>query len=170
MAAPRDPGFSGTVFRQSSPRHAEITNHTLAASSRAGGRFNVGFGAIYLSLDPETPFRELRRHCARAGIDVSALLPRTLFAVEARLQRVLDLTDWAVRAAWSLETTALLGDDWEPCQEVARRARDAGYEAIRFPSATGTGENIAVFLDRLAAGSCLRILREEALRPGAGVP
>ncbi len=41
-----------------------------------------------------------------------------------------------------------------------------GYEAIRFPSATGAGENLAIFLDRLAAGSYIRIIREQEVRPG----
>lgn len=166
MAASRDPGFAGTVFRQSSPRHAELSTHTLAASARAGGRFNVAgaFGAIYVSLDPDTPLRELHRHCSRSGMDVAAILPRTLFAADTRLQRVLDLTDAAVRARWSLDHAALSSEHWDACWRVAERARDRGYEAIRFPSATGAGENLAVFLDRLRPGSFLRILREEALR------
>jgi hypothetical protein len=41
-----------------------------------------------------------------------------------------------------------------------------GYEAIRFPSATGAGENLAIFLDRLAPGSYIRIIREQEVRPG----
>jgi RES domain-containing protein len=125
-----------------------------------GGRFNPTgeFGALYVSLDPETPFRELRRQAVKAGLDVLDFLPRTLFAADARLQRVLDL---------ACADVPLLGsDDWTACQGVARRARLAGYEAIRFPSATGAGENLAIFLDRLAPGSYVRIIREEDVRPG----
>jgi RES domain-containing protein len=159
--------FAGAVFRQSSPRYAEITERTLSASARAGGRFNPAgeFGAIYVSLDPDTPLRELRRQAVHAGVEVIALLPRTLFAAEARLQRVVDLACADGPGAWGLADAALASDDWTACQNVARHARMQGYEAIRFPSATGAGENLAIFLDRLAPGSYVRILREDEVRP-----
>ena len=165
---PGESRFAGAVFRQSAPRYAEITERTLSASARAGGRFNPPgeFGAIYVSLDPDTPLRELRRQAAHAGADVSAFLPRTLFAADARLQRVVDLACREGPAAWSLAPAALVRDDWSACQDVARRARAEGFEAVRFPSATGDGENLAVFLDRLTRGSYLRIVREEEVRPG----
>lgn len=163
----QSPGFAGVVYRQSLPRYAEITDHTLIASCRAGGRFNGAneFGALYVSLDPETPLRELHRAAARMGITTSALLPRTLFAAEARLARVLDLTAAPTRDRWKLSAGQLLSEDWSACQEVARRARRGGYEAIRFPSATGEGENLAIFVDRMGAHSFIRILREEEIRP-----
>lgn len=101
----------------------------------------------------------------KAGLNVLDLLPRTLFAAEARLQRVLDLACAEVPAEYRVSKRALGSDDWAACQDVARRARRAGYEAIRFPSATGTGENLAIFLDRLAPGSSIRIIREEEVRP-----
>jgi RES domain-containing protein len=159
--------FAGAVFRQSAPRYAEITERTLSASARAGGRFNPAgeFGALYVSLDPDTPFRELRRQAVHAGADVLAFLPRTLFACEARLQRVAGVACAGGAAAWGLSAQDLAADDWTACQRVARRARTEGYEAVRFPSATGAGENLAIFLDRLAPGSYVRILREEELRP-----
>ncbi len=91
---PCESTFAGAVYRQSSPRYAEITERTLLASFGTGGRFNPAgeFGAIYVSLDSETPFRELRRQAGKAGLKTLDLLPRTLFAAEVRLHRVLDLT------------------------------------------------------------------------------
>lgn len=167
---PCESRFAGAVFRQSSPRYAEVTERALLASLRAGGRFNAAgeFGAIYVSLDPETPFRELRRQALKAGTDVLALLPRTLFAADARLQRVVDLACRGGPADWELSEADLASDDWTPCQSVARQARQMGYEAVRFPSATGAGENLAIFLDRLLPGSYLDILRGEELRPHHG--
>jgi RES domain-containing protein len=164
---PCESSFAGAVFRQSAPRYAEITERTLSASARAGGRFNPAgeFGAIYVSLDPDTPLRELRRQAAHAGAEVAAFLPRTLFAAEARLQRVVDLACGDGPREWGLSAAGLSSDDWTECQRVARRARADGYEAIRFPSATGAGENLAIFLDRLLPGSYIHILREEELRP-----
>ena len=78
--------YEGPAFRQSRPRYAEVTSRTLAASARVGGRFNPAgeFGALYVSLDPDTPLRELRRQAARENIPVLDLLPRTLFALDVR--------------------------------------------------------------------------------------
>jgi RES domain-containing protein len=167
-ARPCESTFAGAVYRQSSPRYAEVTERTLLASLGTGGRFNPTgeFGALYVSLDPETPFRELRRQAVKAGLDVLDFLPRTLFAADARLERVLDLACADVPMEYRLPRSLLGSDDWTACQDVARRARLAGYEAIRFPSATGTGENLAIFLDRLAPGSYVRVIREEEARPG----
>jgi RES domain-containing protein len=139
----------------------------LLASLGTGGRFNPAgeFGALYVSLDPDTPLRELRRQASKAGLDVLAFLPRTLFAMETRLQRVLNLTCPEVVAEYGLTDALLAADDWRVCQDAARRARQAGYEAVRFPSATGSGENLAIFLDRLLDGSFVRILREREIRP-----
>ena len=36
-----------------------------------------------------------------------------------------------------------------------------GFEAIRYPSVTGAGENLAIFADRLSPSSCVRIVNEE---------
>jgi RES domain-containing protein len=164
---PCESSFAGAVFRQSAPRYAEITDRTLAASARTGGRYNPPgeFGAIYVSLDPDTPLRELRRQALQGGVAVADLLPRTLFAAEARLQSVVDLACEEGPAKWGLTAADLASDDWRVCQAIARQARAQGCEAIRFRSATGAGENLAVFLDRLAPGSSLRILRQEELYP-----
>jgi hypothetical protein len=95
-----------------------------------------------------------------AGLRREDLLPRLLLTLDLSLRRILDLTDEEVRSAWGLTADDLASDDYARCQEVARAARD-GYEAIRFPSARGAGENYAVFLDRLAPGSHLREDRRE---------
>lgn len=166
MDAP-ETSYHGSVFRQTLPKHAEISDRSLAASARTGGRFNPTgeFGALYVSLDPETPLRELRRQVASQGTDLLSALPRTLFACYVSLQRVLDLRSSRVRGEWGLSEEDLHANSWDACQPVARRARDAGWEAIRFPSATGEGENLAIFVDRLHAGSYVQLLNEERLRP-----
>jgi RES domain-containing protein len=158
--------FLGIVYRQSSPKYAEISDSTLTASLRGGGRFNPRgeFGAVYVSLEPETAMAELRRQATQRDIHVENLLPRTLFAANVQLQRVLNLDSDVVRKEWSLTTEALRSSNWEPCQRVARRARNEGYEAIRFPSATGSGGNLAIFLDRLLPGSFVRINESEFLQ------
>ncbi len=81
--------------------------------------------------------------------------------LRVHLERVLDLTDPRTAAAWGLSAGQLQSDDLVPCQEVARAARRNGYEAIRYPAASGAGENVAIFLDRLYAGSTVAVLTAE---------
>jgi hypothetical protein len=66
---------------------------------------------------------------------------------------------------WGLDADALRADAHDECQDVGRAARRAGYEAIRIPSAAGTGPNLAVFLDRLHPGSTVQVVESRALDP-----
>ncbi len=153
------------AYRQCHPAHAEISDDTLRASAREGGRFNPRheFGAVYVSLSRETAVRELRRRAHRLAVDVADLLPRTMLQLRVNLERVLDLTDPSTATAWGLSAAQLRSDDLTPCQEVAGAARRNGYEAIRYPAASGTGENVAIFLDRLHAGSTVQVESAEEL-------
>lgn len=130
-----------------------------------GGRFNPPgeFGAVYLACDPVTAVAELRRRAEQLGIDPAALLPRALLSVDVVVSRVLDLTDARTSAEWGQDAHTLGADDTESCQEVGRAARRAGFEAIRFPSATGEGVNLVAFLDRLHPGSRVEIVHSEGL-------
>lgn len=147
-------------YRHCSPAHQDIGDATLAASQSHGGRFNPRgeYGALYLSCDRGTAVAELRRRADRLAIELSALLPRSILTVDLRLGSVLDLTDPDVRAEWGLDEHTLAADDFTPCQEVGRAARREGFEAIRYPSATGAGKNLVVFLDRLHPGSRAQVV------------
>lgn len=167
MPSEAESSFEGTAFRHVSPGHEGLDPAALEGSKRAGGRFNPAgaFGAIYLSLDEHTAIAELRRRAARTGIAPEELLPRRILVVRAELQKVLDLTDPEVRSSWGLTADDLGSDDYRSCQEVAKAARRAGYEAIFFPSAADEeGRNLAVFGDRLRPGSDLEILETTPLR------
>jgi hypothetical protein len=83
--------------------------------------------------------------------------------LEVSLGRVLGLADEAVRKTWGILLADLASDDYARCQAVARAARHDGYEAIRYPSATGEGENLAIFMDRLERGSSLRVTERRIL-------
>jgi hypothetical protein len=106
----------------------------------------------------------LRRQAKQEGLEDWKFLPRTLFAMEARLGRVLDLTSPEVLPA-RLAPGDLRSDDWGACQAVARAAREQGFEAIFYPSATGRGENLAIFADRLLPSSYVRIVNEDKIHP-----
>jgi RES domain-containing protein len=153
--------FRGLAYRHTRPVHADLSA-TIAATARTTepGRFHIAgdFGAIYLSLDSETALRELARRAQRVGIPIRHLMPRDLVTVELRLANVLDLSD-----ANGLNAAMLASDDLVACQEVAAAARRAGYEAIIYPSATGTGENLALFYDHLHPGSSAVVAGQRAI-------
>lgn len=76
---------------------------------------------------------------------------------------MLDLTDPGVRRAWDITAHDLESDDYGRCQDVARVARREGFEAIRYPSAAGEGDNLAIFYDRCRAASSVVEKRREDL-------
>lgn len=167
MSSESQARLESTVLRHASPDHTGLDEAALKGSKRAGGRFNPAgeFGALYLSREKGTAIAELKRRAARTGIDREELLPRVLLVVEAELQKVLDLTNPEIRSSWGLTAADLGSDDHRPCREVAHAAREAGYEAILFPSAADeSGRNLAVFSDRLRPGSSLDVSETTPLR------
>lgn len=155
--------FRGNVFRQCRPNHTDFAA-TVRASTRHPYRFNPpGVGGLYVALSPQTARAELERQADRIGIPIAQFAPRVMLQIEAELQRVLDLTDPDVRAANGLSLEDLRSDDYTRCQAVAREAKRKGYEAIRYPSATGVGENLAIFYDSLDPGSRVEITMHEIL-------
>jgi RES domain-containing protein len=110
---------------------------------------------VYASLDPDTALRErLRGANARGKVETCGL-----FLMGLALHRVVDLSDEGERERWGLSHADIARDDLAACQKAAPRIIAAGYEAVRWPSATGPGESIAIYLDRLGAGSSCRVVR-----------
>lgn len=149
----------GLAFRATSPRYADL--HRTAAMSRAHpGRFNTtDVGAVYVSREPDTAVEELRRRAARDGVSLADMHPRSIFVVELLLHEVVDLTARGQLDAWGLTAQDLVSSDLQRCQEVAGVAARLGAEAIRWPSATGAGQSIAVFIDQLRPGSHADVVR-----------
>lgn len=147
------------VFRHCHPDHTDL-RATLEASREhdADGRFHVHleFGAVYVASEIAIVLAELDYRAHRIGLTRADRLPRSLLSLEIAVSRVLDLTDSVVRAAWGVTADDLRSGDYTRCREVARAARDDGYEAVRYPSARGDGDNYAVFLDRMKPGSYLK--------------
>lgn len=133
---------------------------------RAGGRFNPAgeFGAVYVALEKDTALAELDRRIERTGLPTRSFRPRMMLHLRARLVHLLDLTDPQMRGQFEVSEEELTAPDWERAQEVAREARKQGYTAIRFPSATGRGQNLAIFVDRLRSDESLEVERVEEVR------
>lgn len=161
---PRDT-YAGPAYRQCHPDHTDL-DETLRASQLFPFRFNPSheFGVLYVALEQATAIAELLRRAQLSGTQVQTYAPRVMLTLGVRLGKVLDLTDPEVCREWDVTRQDLASDDYARCQEVARVARREGYEAIRYLSATGNGENLAIFYDRRHAGSSVvEKSREELL-------
>jgi RES domain-containing protein len=164
-ALPRARRWSGACYRAAAPQWSR--SHDLFSGEgarRIGGRWNPpGIRAAYVALSPEAALAEQLAQGRRAGIPDAHALPSVVSWGDARLSRVLALSDRAL--VRQLETTlrALLASDWPRenaagrealPQAIGRAARESGWEALLVPSAAVRGaENLVVFPDRLVLGS-----------------
>lgn len=149
----------GLTFRITSPRYSDLQK-TAEMSRLYPGRFNTAHvGAVYVSREPETAVEELRRRAARDGMSLADMHPRSIFVIDLLLQRVVDLTAPGQFDAWGLSARDLANDDMQRCQEVADVAARLGAEAIRWSSATGAGQSLAVFVDQLRPESHIEFSR-----------
>ena len=161
-------GFRGVVYRATHPDYEDL-DRTIEFSKRYPGRFNpLGTGAVYVALERATAVAELKRRAEKLGRELKSFAPRALLTLDVALRQVLDLTDATVRAEWDITVDDLRTEyEYPRCHEVAEVARRDGYEAIRFPSATGEGVNLAVFYDQLHTGSYVVVRASEELDLGA---
>jgi RES domain-containing protein len=156
--------FRGVVYRATHPDYEDL-DRTIEVSKRYPGRFNpLGHGAVYVALERATAVAELKRRAEKLGRQLKSFAPRALLTLDVALRRVLDLTHVSVRAEWDITLDDLRTEfDYVRCHEVAEVARRDGYEAIRFPSATGEGVSLAVYYDQLHTGSFLVVRESGAL-------
>ena len=145
--------YVGTAYRQQGPGYDPRSG---AGARRHGGRFNPprSFPVLYLALTLETAAAELRHIADRSGIALRDALPRELFSFELDLTRVLDLRDEDALSELEVTRDDVLAPDQQRSREIGEAALSVGLQAIAAPSATGTGEVLAVFLDNLGVGRC----------------
>jgi RES domain-containing protein len=172
--APRSSGSPLASFRELSFRACSPTDtdfvRTAESTREELGRFNTAeVGALYLSLEPETAMEELRRTAEREGNSLVDADPCSILVVDVALDHVVDLTAAGSLEAWRLTKRDLEDDDMRCCQEAAKRMVDAGAEGVLWPSATGRGRSLAVFVAKLGQASHATLVRThdvscEALR------
>jgi RES domain-containing protein len=145
---------------------AYIATPLSALGSLGGGRYNAAatFQIYYVTEKPDVTLYETR--IIDAALPPHPVRPTILFTVEANLQHVVDLTDAATCAALGVTTAELLVN-WKEellagnvpiTQDVGAGAREADIEALIVPSARVDGaKNLAIIVDRLRAGSSLKI-------------
>lgn len=145
-------GFSGIAYRHVGPGHPPMS----AEGSRIrGGRWNPpeSFPTLYLALDEATVAGEFMRHAERQGMPPASLLPRTLVTCRIELSAALDLRDRLPWPGIGLDADDIASDEMGVCQRIGDAAHYAGFEGLLAPSATAAGDIVAVFTDRLRAGS-----------------
>jgi len=116
---------------------------------------------LYLGLDRETVIAEFRRMAHRHRLAPNAFLPRTFYRYGVHLANVLDLRHPDATEAVGLAPSALTDNDLTRCQQVGEAAQHLGREGVLAPSAAGNGTVLAVFMDRLGAGSVLEAEKAE---------
>ena len=151
---PSEP-YAGFAYRHVSEARTPLS---AAGARTQGGRWNPpdSFATLYLTQESETAVAEFFRMAKRIGRTASDFLPRRVYRYEVELVDALDLRPADGRAALGLADAQLRGDDLGPCQAIGETAHYLGREGILAPSAAGAGNVLAVFSDRLQAGSFVR--------------
>jgi RES domain-containing protein len=143
--------FDGTAYR-----HIAAKWHPLsgAGARSQGGRWNPpeSFATLYLALSRKTAVEEFRRMAKRNDRSPEDFVPRRIYRIRLELRAVVDLTK-SRDLPPSLSELDFQSDNLAPSQAVGEAAQYLGREAILAPSAVGTGEIMAVFVDRLHSGS-----------------
>ena len=152
--------FSGDGWRHLSPRHDPLSGE---GARLHGGRFNPAgsFPVLYICRTRPCVVAELRRFGERQAIGVEGLLPRHLHRYDIRLDRVLDLTDVAVRREVGFSLEVLTGPDWAACQDLGATAHALGVQAILSPSAAGVDDVLPLFVQHIGLGTVEPTLVED---------
>ena len=163
-----------TLFRVIHAKYA-ATALSAVGSYQYGGRYNPAgkFEILYLASSPVTALEEVEA-LLRSGVALQGVKgpPRILLSVECALQHVLRF-DGAILQTLGLTVGALT----EPWREQLRRGKvplthrlgracfeRGDIEALIVPSAKNPETwNLAVFPDRLADGSSLRVFDDSGM-------
>ncbi|MEX0786855.1 MAG: RES family NAD+ phosphorylase [Dehalococcoidia bacterium] len=125
----------------------------------AGGRWNPrdSFPVLYTGLSTATVRAELARLAKRMNVELTDLLPRRVYTLEASLSAVVDLRSRASLTAVGLSIADVQADDLTGCQGVGAAAHKLGREGILAPSATGIDDVLAIFELNLRPASSLQV-------------
>ncbi len=141
-------------------RHVSMGRPGLSGEGArvVGGRWNpaASFAVLYLGLSLEVVIAEFHRLATRQRLAPDHFLPRALYRYDIKLHDVLDLREAAVREKLALSDADLRAAHPKASQAVGEAAFACGREAILAPSATGAGQILALYLERLSPDSTIR--------------
>jgi RES domain-containing protein len=147
-------GLSATAFRHVA---AGADPRSGLGAKIHGGRWNPpdSWPTVYLGFSRATVRGEWKRAASRQGLTLEDFLPRDLYEFDLELAAVLDLRDPAARKSVDVSDQALRVTGQAFCRRIGTAAYRLGAEGVAAPSATGEGDVVAVFLDRLHPASRL---------------
>ncbi len=150
--------LEGNFYRSVAFRHFHPDDVVSGEGTRLhGGRFvPLGIAAVYASLEEETALREAnaRKRLLRGRGHVELRdYPRMTYILRIATRRNLDLSIALLPELQSMLAPALRRGDHAASQALAGIWIGAGIESVVFPSATGSGRNIAVYLANAGKGS-----------------
>jgi len=169
--------LQGDFFRSVAFRYFHPDDVISGEGTRLhGGRFvPIGVRAVYASLEEETALREVTsRKTALGGRSLITVgeYPRMTYDLSVATTRNLDLAATLPSELANVVRLCLRGPGYSVSQELAGIWISEGIDSVVFPSATGAGRNVAVYLATAAAGSVVVRNRAEVLaafrRPRVG--
>jgi RES domain-containing protein len=131
-----------------------------------GGRFvPAGVSAVYASLDEETAVREVRARQLALGGDRMHFVdyPRMTYVVTVATHKNIDLAAELRPELANVMGLCLGLAEHSGSRELAAIWIAEGIESVVFPSATGSGRNVVVYLPNAGAGSVAIRNRDEVL-------
>lgn len=139
--------LTARLFRLMSGRYNPLSGE---GARTVGGRWNPrdSFPTLYLASTRETAVAEVERSFAVQGRSLREAVGLVVYEYEVELQAVLDLTAVSALEVVGLTLDSVRASDRAPCQAVGDAAHFVGLEAIRAPSAAGSDDTIALFLDK----------------------
>jgi RES domain-containing protein len=163
--------YHGACFRSVSQRFARQENIIPSmVTNKASGRFNIEntYDVLYLSCDEQTCRIETKNSAQARNFNVAKIKEPTIVELKVKLSKVLDLTDSDVLTAIGISKSALAETKSnlnhhsykkeQVSQTIGRLAKEAGFEAILFPSSVASGNNLAIFLDNLLSSSGISLV------------
>ena len=128
-----------------------------------GGRWNPpGTEALYLARPISTCRAEFLRMAHGQGRGPESFLPRRVHIIAVTNLAVVDLRSDEALLSVGLDRNAI-GGNWGPCQAVGDAADTLGLGGLLVPSATGSGEVLAVFVRHAHHGE-LSVVRSMTTR------
>jgi RES domain-containing protein len=171
--------LQGDFFRSVAFRYFHPDDVISGEGTRLrGGRFvPVGVRAVYASLEEETALREVTARKRALGGRSQIIIgeyPRMTYVLSVATKRNLDLAVTLPTELANVVRLCLRGSGHSASQKLADIWISEGIDSVVFPSATGAGRNVAVYLANAAAGSVVVRNRAEVLaalrRPRVGKP
>ena len=160
--AERVAGVGGVAVEGVFLRHAAPDREAFAGGD--SGRWGESFPVIYLGRPLDSCVEEAYRHLVDdAGVPAHLVKPRVLYRVRVEVENVLDLRSSDACGEVGLnddDITSAVGD-YTACQRVAATAHQLEYHGIMAPAATGLGETLAVFRQRVKVAELPVVLDQQ---------